>query len=56
VKVTDWLEIGNAGLMVNVALNAPGGEIAIACDVRARVSAESVTLSETVNVPEVMNV
>ena len=56
MKVTDWPEIGNTGLVVIVALKAPGGEIVIACDVRTRVSAESVTFSETVKVPELLKV
>jgi hypothetical protein len=56
VKVTDWLEIGNTGPIVKVAVNAPGGEIVTDCDVRTRVRAESVTLSETVKVPEALNV
>jgi hypothetical protein len=56
VNVTDWPEIGNTGLIVKVAVKAPGGEIVMDCDVGTRVRAESVTLSETVKVPEALNV
>jgi hypothetical protein len=56
VKVTDWPEIGSEGLIVNVAPSAPGGEIVIEFDVAILVRAESVTLSETVKVPELLNV
>jgi hypothetical protein len=56
VKVTDWPEMGNAGLIVNVAPNGPGGEIGMDFDVPILVRAESVTLSETVKVLEVVNV
>jgi hypothetical protein len=56
VKVTDWPEIGNTGLIVKVAANAPGGEIVIDCDIGTRVNAESVTFNETVKIPELVNV
>jgi hypothetical protein len=56
VKVRVWPEIGNTGLIVKVPVKAPGGEIVIDCDIGTRVRAESVTLSETVKVPEALNV
>ena len=56
VKVTVWPEIGNIGLIVKVAVKALGGETVMDCDVGACIRAESVTLSETVKVPEALNV
>ena len=41
---------------MKVAVNAPGGEIVMVCNVWTRVSAVSVTFSETVKVPDVLNV
>ena len=53
VKVTVCPDTGRAGLPLKLAVNGPTGETVMDWDDRTEVLTESVTLRETVNVPDV---